>query len=267
MGINIIRTGKSSRTPVVLVHALGLDLTYWDQQIPALADAFEVVAYDLPGHGLSTGISDDWTIGKAASTLVEVIRSTGEQSAHVVGLSVGSMIAQVLAVEYPSMVRSLTLMGSATTFTPEARQFLTSMAELARVEGMREIAASMPHWFAEATRVHRPDILDRTAKTLLKADPYIHAAAWRMIASFDLEAELHRILCPTLILVGNQDVNTPPPASQLIASKIEHSELLILPGAAHMLPFEAPTKVNEHLLRFLRAADAKNQSQSTLDAR
>jgi 3-oxoadipate enol-lactonase len=118
----------------------------------------------------------------------------------------------------------------------------------------------MPYWFAGATKEQRPDILDRTAKTLRQNNTALQAAAWEMIADYSVDSELHRINCPTLILVGDQDGNTPPQASELLAKLIPRSELHVIPGAGHMLPFEAPNVVNEHLLAFLqRAATDRKQ--------
>jgi 3-oxoadipate enol-lactonase len=114
----------------------------------------------------------------------------------------------------------------------------------------------MPYWFAAATKEQRPDILDRTAKTLRQNNTALQAAAWEMIADYSVDSELHRINCPTLILVGDQDGNTPPQASELLAKLILRSELHVISGAGHMLPFEAPIVVNEHLLAFLQRAAA-----------
>jgi 3-oxoadipate enol-lactonase len=253
--IHSVRTGPRGAAPVVLVHPLGLDLTYWDHQIEALRDDFDVIALDLPGHGMSTGRPADWTMNKAVSMLEQVIRSAGVSSAHIVGLSVGSMMAQAFALAKPRMVSSLTLIGSATTFSQDVRDYLRGLAKLTREGGMHAIVeSSMPHWFASRTREYRPDILDRAAKTLRGIDPTIHAAMWEMIANFDRESEVHRITCPTLILVGDQDVSTPPAASVLLAKLIPASEMHLISGGGHMLPFEAPQAVNNHLLHFLRTA-------------
>ncbi len=89
--VNLVRTGPRGRTPVVLVHPVGLDLIYWGAQIDALCDDHDMVAYDLPGHGASAGQPADWTLDQAAEVLAQVVRSTGGGGAHLVGLSVGGM--------------------------------------------------------------------------------------------------------------------------------------------------------------------------------
>ena len=92
--VNLVRTGPRGRAPVILVHPVGLDLTYWGAQIEALGEDHDVVAFDLPGHGASPGSPADWTLDQATEVLAQVVRSTGEGGAHLVGLSVGGMISQ-----------------------------------------------------------------------------------------------------------------------------------------------------------------------------
>lgn len=251
--LHTIRTGPRGASPVLLIHPLGLDLTFWDQQIAALCDEFDVIAFDLPGNGASAGHAQDWEFEKVVESIAQVVREAEAHAVHVVGISIGSMIAQGFALKYSRIVRSLTLIGSAATFSPEARQYLNGMAELVMTGGMESIiASSMPYWFSAATRSRRPDLLDRTAKTLLRNSPAMHAAMWKMVARFDLEAELLRVACPTLIVVGAEDVSTPPELSAELAKLITDSELHVLPGGAHMLPAENPSAVNETLVRFLR---------------
>ncbi|MEG9438392.1 alpha/beta fold hydrolase [Edaphobacter sp. HDX4] len=255
--IHQVRTGPRGNAPVVLIHPLGLDLTFWDRQIDYLCDEFDLVSFDLPGNGLSSGEAGDWELERVTEVLAQVVRDLGTADAHLVGISIGSMIAQSFALRMPHATRSLTLIGSAASFSVQSRRYLSDIAELASSEGMRAIVdGSMPYWFSEATRARRPDILDRAAKTLLQNAPQIHAAMWRMVAAFDLESELHRITCPTLVLVGDQDVSTPPESSARIAKLIPGAEFHILPGGAHMLPIESPDLVNQCLAGFLRKTNA-----------
>ncbi len=104
--LNSVRTGPKGGTPVVLVHPVGLDLTYWGPQIEGLCDHYDVVAFDLPGQGKSAGSPADWSIPQAVSFLRQVVESTGSAAAHVVGLSVGGIISQAFTVAHPEHVRS-----------------------------------------------------------------------------------------------------------------------------------------------------------------
>ena len=252
LSVNLVRTGPRGRAPVVLVHPVGLDLTYWGAQIEALRDDHDVVAYDLPGHGASPGRPADWTLDQAAEVLAQVVRSTGEGGAHLVGLSVGGMISQALALAQPALVRSLTLIDTAAAFADEGRAGMRARARMAREGGMRAVLPStLQRWFTPETVARRPDLIDRVAKTLLADDPLVHAAMWDMISALDLVAQLHRVSCPALILVGEHDPSSPPAAARVLQENIVGARMHVIPDASHMAPLERPDVVNGHLKNFL----------------
>lgn len=250
---NIVRTGPRGAPPVVLVHPVGLDLTYWDGQIETLCREHDVVAYDLPGHGRSPGNPADWTLDKAAATLAQVVRSVAPAGAHLVGLSVGGMISQAMTLAQPSLVRSLTLIDTAAAFAEEGRVGMRARARMAREGGMQAVLPStLQRWFTDETMVRRPDLIDRVTKTLLADDPLVHAAMWDMISALDLVSQLHRIDCPTLILVGERDPSSPPSAAQLLQETIAGAVMHVIPDASHMAPLEKPDVINGYLTDFLR---------------
>ncbi len=130
--VNVVRCGPRDQVPVVLIHAVGLDLTYWDRQIATLSKSHDVVVFYLPGHGRSPGAPADWTLDKAETMLAGVIRATGAQRPHLLGLSVGGMIAQAAALAHPALVGSLTLMDTAASFAEAGRAGLRKRAKATR---------------------------------------------------------------------------------------------------------------------------------------
>ena len=260
--MNSIRTGPRGGVPVVLVHPAGLDLTYWDAQIGGLCDRYDMVAFDLPGHGRSSGTPADWTLDNAALMLAQIIRGTGADAAHVVGLSVGSVIAQTLAVTQPGLVRSLTLMGAASIFSEAGRNAMLERSRVLREGGMPSVVqSSMERWFAKQTIARRPDLVDRVTKTLLADDPLVHAALWDMMYGFDVRSKLSRVTCPTLLITGELDQSTPPAAAQAIHQQISGSQIEILPGLSHMVTLEAPNHVNNLLHRFLAEQAIRHEAR------
>jgi 3-oxoadipate enol-lactonase len=252
--INAVRTGPRGGTPVVLVHPVGLDLGYWGMQIEALRQTHDVVAYDLPGHGRSAGRPGDLTLDHEADVLAGVIRSTGASAAHIIGLSVGGMIAQTLAIAEPALAASLTLIGTAATLSEPTREAMRSRAKAVRTGGMQAVLQpSIERWFTPEFVMQRPDMIDRITKTLLADDATVHAAMWDMISALDLAPKLGTIACPTLVLVGELDPSTPPAAARFLHENIAGATMQIIPEASHMVPFEKPEAVNAPLLRFLSA--------------
>src|ERR1700722_768243 len=251
-GIHSVRTGRRGAPLVVLVHAAGGDLTYWGDQIEMLQTFCDVVAYDLPGHGGSARPAKGFGFADAVATLTKVIADADAGPAHIIGLSVGGMIAQNLALARPDLVRSLALVDTTSTFPDAVRTALLDRARLTRAEGMGAILKqTLERWFTADFIKRRPDVIDRITKTLLADDPEIHAAMWEMIATLDTAPRLPTIDKPTLVVVGEQDPTTPVTASRAIAERIPGAVLHIVPNASHMAPLEKPSLVNEILQGFL----------------
>jgi 3-oxoadipate enol-lactonase len=250
--LNWIRTGPAHADTVVLIHAVGYDLTYWDRQIEALQADYNVVAFDLPGHGSSPGGPQDCSFDKAAATVADLIEVVSSRPVHLVGISYGGMIAQATVLARPELVRSLTLIGTASTFPEAVRKGMRTRAEVIRAGGMYAVLQpSLERWFTPETRAQRPDIVDRVSKTMLADDPTVHAAIWEIIADFEVYSRLCEINCPTLVMVGERDPSTPPATASALAKSIKGASLVVLPSTSHMSTVEAPDAVNVELLQFL----------------
>ncbi len=250
--VHMVRTGPRGEAPIILVHPVGLDLTYWGGQIEALHGVRDVIAYDLPGNGSTPGTPADWTFDATTATLARVMASTGEDRINVVGISIGGMIAQAFALAHPEAMQSLVLIGTAANFADDEREAARQRAATARRDGMAGVVqTTLERWFTPATMAHRPDIVDRVGKTMLADDPAIYAAMWDMIAELNFADRLGEIVCPTLIMTGETDPICPPEVAQAIHGGISTSRLAIVPQAAHMCILENPDFVNDRLAEFL----------------
>ena len=253
-GLNWIETGPTDAPVVVLVHAVGYDLTFWDRQIEALREQFRVVALDLPGHGLSAGNAANWSFDLGARVVAALMERVGRGApVHLIGISFGGMVVQATVLARPELVRSLVLLGTAATFAEATRQAFRARAALTRSGGMAAVLpSSLERWFTAKTRAMRPELMDRVSKTLLRDDPEVHAAIWDVIAdTFDVAGRLGEIQCPTLVVVGAEDVSTPVAAAEVLRDGIAGAELAVLQGAAHMITVEVPGAVNAVLVPFL----------------
>lgn len=251
--INFVRTGPRGGVPVVFVHGVGLDLTWWGAQVVDFGRDHDVVALDLPGHGLSGATDRPPNFEVMTSAVERVIVEIDGGPVHLVGISFGGMIAQTLALRRPDLVRSLTLVATLCTFPEPVRGALRERARVARYEGMRKIAQlSNERWFPPHFRERRPDLLDRATRSLLGQDPEFHASIWELIAGLDLEGQLPAISAPTMVIVGAEDVNAPLSAGRLIADRIAGAELREMVGLGHFPPFEEPEPFNALLRGFLK---------------
>lgn len=255
--INVARTGPDIAPPLVFLHGVGLDLTWWGAQFEAFGHEREIVAFDLPGHGLSDNLSRAPTFDAMARALEGVIETLGGRPAHVVGLSVGGMIAQFSALRRPDLIRSLSLVATWCSFPDEIRAALRERARVARTEGMARIAElSNQRWFTAEFRARRPDILIRTTRSLLQQVPEFHAGMWEMISDLELAARLPAISRPTLVVAGTLDVNAPAFAAERIVAGIGGSRLAMMPGLGHFPPIEAADDFNRIIGDFLSNVEA-----------
>lgn len=251
--IHQVRTGPRGEPPIIFVHPVGLDLTYWGAQFEALHASHDLIAYDLPGNGDSPGTPVGWSLDSAVEVLASVVAMARSERVTLVGHSIGGMIAQGFALAHPEAMQALVLIGTAASFPEEQRRFARHRAATARHEGLAPIIPpTLERWFTPETRTQRPDILDRVVKSIRANDPAIYAAMWDMIASLNLAPRLAEINCPTLIMTGDQDPICPPGVAQAMHASITGSQWAIIPNAAHMCTLEQPGFINDCLARFLR---------------
>ena len=239
--------------PVVLfLHPVGLDLTWWESQVEALRSEFQVLRLDFRGHGESAIASPPYTLVDFANDAHALLEALRLAPAHVIGLSLGGMAAQALALEYSADVRSLVVAHTLCTLPAAARQAMRARGEAAENGGMAAVVQStLERWFT-AGFLDSP-LVAHCRQRLLANDVGAWAATWRAIAELDTLPQLSEIRAPTLVTTGDADVSTPVPAAQVIADHIPGAILKVMPGAPHMAPYERPDLFNPLVLEFLRS--------------
>lgn len=252
--INFIRTGPRGGTPVVLLHAVGMDLTTWDHQIAALSPTYDVVALDLPGHGLSPRLSGELSLRHFAIVVAQLIEELAAGPVHLVGISFGSIVAQTVALDHPALVRSLALIGAAGTFAEAERAALRARANFVRAEGIAAVTPlSLARWFTPAFSQRRPDVLDRVTKLLAQQQATYHAALWDTIATLDTLPGLRTLALPALLIVGEEDTSTPPAAAYTLAEALHTTNVQVVPQSSHFTNLDTPAAVTAHLRSFFDA--------------
>ena len=228
------RTGQGPT--VLLLHPVGLDSSWWQPFADQLAPRFSVVSMDFRGHGSSAPVMGKMDLADLADDAAALLRALGLAQAQVVGLSMGGMVAQQLAIRHPDVVRSLVLLGTVCTLPDEARKQMAARGETARQQGMSAvIGATLERWFTPAALT--AELAKRCERRLLENDTESWAASWCAISRLDTLPLLKRIKAPTLVVTGNRDVSTPPAAATMIADNIPGAALAIIEGAPHMGPF------------------------------
>lgn len=237
---------------VLLLHPVGLDLTWWEPQVEAFRSEFQVIRLDFRGHGKSEVAPPPYTLADFANDAHALNVHLGIGPVHVAGLSLGGMVAQVLALAYPRDVRSLVLAATACTLPAEARPAMRARGEAAEQGGMRAVVRpTLERWFTLGF-LDSP-LVARCCERLLANDVGAWAATWRAIADLDTLPRLGEFRMPALVTTGDADLSTPVPAARLIADHVPGAILRVMPGAPHMAPFECPNLFNPLALEFLRS--------------
>lgn len=246
---------------VVLIGGYTMTKEAWGSQAGALAREFRVLTFDNRGVGESTVPGDPFTIADMAADTVALMDFLDIKAAHIFGVSMGGLIGQVLALDYPGRVKKLVLgcttHGGRHAVQPE-KEVMEILAKAADPGVPREEAYMMRAQvvFAPAFLEKEKDRLQMLMRQSLAHWPTPRGAAGQMAAlsRFNVRHRLGEIRCPTLVITGAQDRMMPPENSRLLAEAIPGARLEILEGAGHSFFLEKPEEVNRILRDFFLAS-------------
>lgn len=251
--LNFLKEGRGPT--IVLSHALGCDLRMWDEVAARLAASYTVLRYDHRGHGQSEIVPGPYSIEAMADDAAALIDAQALGEVHFVGLSMGGMVAQQLAVRHPHLVSSIVVANSSSYYDEAARAMWRARIDTVRSQGMEAIAdGAMQRWFTPEFRADR-DGSRRVAAlraVLLATDPDAYVASCEAVSRIDFGGTNPRIACPTLVIAGTRDEATPPTMAEAIRSSISGAEMLTLP-AAHLSAVEKPAEFANMVVGFIRS--------------
>ena len=233
--------GASQGDAILCIHGLGATSNFYTPLCLALASRYRVVRPDLPGSGRSPA-RDGLSVPLFAEAMARVARSLGLERAHVIGHSLGSIVAQHLALREPKLVRSLALLGPLLAPPEAARQGLKDRAKKARSEGMAEIAGQILQAATSTdTRNNQPVAAALVRELVMRQDPEGYARSCEALAAAEA-AEIQHIACPTLIITGDEDAIGTPSGARALAERIPGARLVILPRCGHWTMLERPVE-------------------------
>jgi 3-oxoadipate enol-lactonase len=233
--------GAEAGVPVVMSHALGLNLHMWDGLATALAPQHPVLRYDHRGQGQSAVVPGPYTMDQLVDDLARLIHEWGRGPAVVIGLSMGGMVAQGLAIRHPALVRGLVLANTAALYPQASQQIWADRIAAVQTGGMAAIAdMGVERYLAPATRATRPELAAAVRAQLLRTDAAGYIANCQAIRHVNWLAGLEKITCPTAVLCGSEDLGTTPAMNKTIAQTIPGASYTEFAGAAHLSVAEAP---------------------------
>lgn len=249
VALEVAFDGDAAGPPLVLVNAAGTDHRMWDHNLRAFGSRFRLIRYDARGHGSSDVPPSPYMLDRLGSDLVAVLDALGVARAHVVGASLGGLVALWLAARHPERVDAAVFAGTAARIgTPQAWE---ERAALVRAGGTGAVVdLVMGRFFSERFRRECPDVVGGFADVLRRQSPEGYVGTCTALRDGDLRGELSSIEARSLVLVGNEDVSTPPADAELLRASIDGARLMVLEGVGHLCTVERPEvfgAIVEHL--------------------
>lgn len=252
-------TVQRSAAPVVLLHGVGLDHTMWDSVRGMLAH--ETIALDLPGHGAEPPLRAPQSLESLAD---DVLARLPEGAVHLVGFSLGALIAQHIARYHPERVVTLSCVNGVCDRTPAEAAAVDARYRDARDDFPASIAASLHRWFP-ADSGASAEAMAAIERVLLSNDPdsYLHAYAVFAKGDQGIAPELSRISVPTLAITGELDPGSTPEMARRLADAVPGAGLRIVPGTRHMLPVEDARALATALSAFIELATTAERAEAS----
>ncbi len=249
-------------TPLILTHGLGDDLDYWDGVVEAFARYHRVVRWDVRGFGRSDKPPGPYSPSMLAGDLGGLLDALSLERVHLVGISMGGVIAQRFALDHSGRLRSLVLVSTSSEVGSQATANWQRLADKVERDGFDPRTADASRSFSPAFGARHPELVRAMAARTAANDPAAYAAAARAVSDYRWTAELTRVTVPTLILQGLDDQLTPPGGSVKMSRALPHARLLMIPETGHNLPLEQPLVFVNAVLAHTGALDAQRDPAS-----
>jgi 3-oxoadipate enol-lactonase len=247
--------GPAAGRVVLLSNSLMSSFEMWDWTLPALADRYRVLRYDMRGHGRSATTPGPYSIAMLADDAAALLDALGIGAAHIVGLSMGGMIGQQLGARYPDKVLSLALCDTASEMPP--RSLWEERLAIARSQGIAGLAdGTIRRWFTAPFIERAPGDIDKVRRMILATGVEGYIACASAVRDMAQTTMLLKIRKPTLVMTGRQDPACTVDQSTVLNRMIDGSQLVILEDAAHLSNIEQPAAFNLALRSFIDRVDA-----------
>jgi 3-oxoadipate enol-lactonase len=253
-GVKIYWEEAGQGTPILLIMGLGWPSYMWYRTRPLLAEKYRVITFDNRGAGRSDVPAGPYPISLMASDAAAVLDAAGIESAHLYGVSMGGMITQEFALQYPKRVKSL-ILGCTASGGPEAVRAEPEVLEVLMRQGMtpEEAARAInPYIYDKSTPKER---IDEDVKIRLEWPPAAEGFAGQLqgIIMWEAYSRISQIAAPTLVIHGETDRLVPPANGKMIAARIPGAKLVMLPHASHIFSTDQPEPSHRAVLEFLSA--------------
>jgi len=250
--INCELSGKKQAPVVVLSHSLACSMVMWRPQLERLKSCFRVLRFDTRGHGGSDAPPGPYTLEQLVDDAVGILDKLGLDRVRFVGLSMGGMIAQGLALSRPDRIERLVLADTSARIPVEAQPVWQERIDAVHSGGMQAVAEStLERWFTPDYLKQNASEIDEIRQQILATPTTGYFGCSEAIRRLNYLDRLSAIQAPTLIMVGADDPATPVAAAEAMNAQIKGSKLVVIPDAAHLSNIEQAQIFNDNLIAFL----------------
>jgi 3-oxoadipate enol-lactonase len=237
--------------PLLLIHGLGSSTRNWEAQVRYFAPRYQVITYDMRGHGRSSKPPGPYSMRAFAEDACGLLQALGIPAAHVVGISMGGMIAFELAVRYPGLLRSLVIVNSYAEMRVETiREHIEKWQRLLILEllGVRQMGKLLSRRLF--SKPEQGELRRVFVEHWAGNDKRAYKESMRAILGWEVEARLGEICCPVLVIASDGDY-LPLEEKRNYIAKIPDARLAVIPDARHAVAVERPQEFNQILDDFL----------------
>lgn len=250
-------SGPEGAPVIAFSNSLGTTLDMWDAQAQALAASFRCLCYDTRGHGRSEVTDAGFSVDDLAADLAGLLDALAIERAHIVGLSLGGMTGQALAITHPEKVHRLVLVATSAYLPPE--DLWRERADIVQERGMAAVADNViGRWFTASER-DSPGAQETRRRLVEAVDPRGYALCCLAIGRMDLRDRIAAIRAPTLVISGAEDPATPVAMGEEIANLISGAKFVVIPDTAHLIAVERPDALTAEIAAFLDQTSANDE--------
>jgi 3-oxoadipate enol-lactonase len=231
--------GRAGSPALVLANSLGTDARIWDGVIDRLSSGYRILSYDKRGHGLSDAVPGEYSLDQHLDDVLGLMDHVGIERAGFVGVSIGGLIGQGLALRAPERFVGMALCDTAPKVGDAT--FWAQRMEAVRSGGTATIAdAIMERWFSPNFQSERPEELAGWRNMFLRSDRDGYAATCATLRDTDLTQTIGAIALPVLVVGGSEDRATPPDLVRACADAIPNARFVLIDGVGHIPSIEQP---------------------------
>ena len=244
---------KEQSTPIVFVHGVGLTYEIWQPQLDFFKD-YSNLSYDILGHGKSSLTKQNISFDDFSDQLIELINELKIEKIHLVGFSIGSLIARNFATRHGDRLRSLVLLGSIYKRSEQQQKIVNERFDQAKKE-LKLSRQALKRWFSDKYLKNNPDTYEKISSILSENNMTNFLKVYELFVRHKNDEDFEKIQTKTLVMTGEHDIGSTIEMSQQLNNVIKHSELKIIKEGKHLCGIECADEVNLSIKNFIDKND------------